>query len=101
MGMSSGSHHWSFSSTVLARVLWIIGGLLDAEARYAVWVLALGVDYGGAVVNFYVAALGRSRTFEIPTLALSGAAGLIVVGLAVWDTLTNRKPVRPEQQSTP
>ena len=25
--------------------------------------------------------------FAIPTLALSGAAGLIVVGLAVWDTL--------------
>ena len=25
--------------------------------------------------------------FAIPTLALSGAAGLIVVGLAVWETL--------------
>jgi low temperature requirement protein LtrA len=25
--------------------------------------------------------------FAIPTLALSGAAGLIVVGLAVWDAL--------------
>jgi hypothetical protein len=27
--------------------------------------------------------------FAIPTLALSGAAGLIVVGLAVWDTLAS------------
>jgi hypothetical protein len=25
--------------------------------------------------------------FTMPTLVLSGAAGLIVVGLAVWDTL--------------
>jgi low temperature requirement protein LtrA len=47
-----------------AGVLWIIGGLLDAETRYAVWVLALAVDYGGAVVNFYVPGLGRSRTGE-------------------------------------
>jgi hypothetical protein len=25
--------------------------------------------------------------FAIPTLALSGAAGLVVVGLAMWETL--------------
>jgi low temperature requirement protein LtrA len=49
---------------VAAGVLWIIGGLLDTEARYAVWVLALAVDYGGPVVNFYVPGLGRSRTEE-------------------------------------
>jgi low temperature requirement protein LtrA len=49
---------------VAAGVLWIIGGMLDAEARYAVWVLALGVDYGGPVVNFYIPGLGRSRTEE-------------------------------------
>jgi hypothetical protein len=31
--------------------------------------------------------------FAIPTLALSGAAGLIVVGLALWDALDSiRKP---------
>jgi low temperature requirement protein LtrA len=47
-----------------AGVLWIIGGLLDAETRYAVWVLALAVDYGGPVVNFYIPGLGRSRTQE-------------------------------------
>jgi low temperature requirement protein LtrA len=47
-----------------AGVLWIIGGLLDAETRYAVWVLALAVDYGGPVVNFYIPGLGRSRTEE-------------------------------------
>jgi low temperature requirement protein LtrA len=30
--------------TVVSGVLWIIGGLLDGEARYALWVLALAVD---------------------------------------------------------
>jgi low temperature requirement protein LtrA len=47
-----------------AGVLWIIGGLLEGEARYALWLLALGVDYSGPVVGYYVPALGRSRTEE-------------------------------------
>src|SRR5215208_4768679 len=47
-----------------AGVLWIIGGLLDAEARYAVWLLALAVDYSGPVVGYYIPGLGRSRTQE-------------------------------------
>jgi low temperature requirement protein LtrA len=34
-----------------AGVLWIIGGLLDAETRYAVWLLALAVDYGGQLLH--------------------------------------------------
>jgi low temperature requirement protein LtrA len=45
-------------------VVWIIGGLLEGEARYAVWLLALAVDYSGPVVGYYVPALGRSRTEE-------------------------------------
>jgi low temperature requirement protein LtrA len=45
-------------------VVWIIGGLLEGEARYAVWLLALGVDYSGPVVGYYIPALGRSRTGE-------------------------------------
>ena len=47
-----------------AGVLWIIGGLLEGEARYAVWLLALAVDYSGPVVGYYIPALGRSRTGE-------------------------------------
>jgi low temperature requirement protein LtrA len=47
-----------------AGVLWIIGGLLDAEARYTVWLLALAVDYSGPVVGYYIPGLGRSRTQE-------------------------------------
>jgi low temperature requirement protein LtrA len=45
-------------------VVWIIGGLLDGEARYAVWLLALAVDYSGPVVGYYIPGLGRSRTQE-------------------------------------
>ena len=47
-----------------AGVLWIIGGLLGGEARYAVWLLALAVDYSGPVVGYYIPGLGRSRTQE-------------------------------------
>jgi low temperature requirement protein LtrA len=45
-------------------VVWIIGGLLEGEARYALWLLALAVDYSGPVVGYYVPGLGRSRTGE-------------------------------------
>src|SRR5918992_255055 len=47
-----------------AGVVWIIGGLLGGEARYAVWLLALAVDYSGPVVGYYIPGLGRSRTQE-------------------------------------
>jgi low temperature requirement protein LtrA len=47
-----------------AGVLWIIGGLLGGEARYAVWLLALAVEYSGPGVGYYIPALGRSRTGE-------------------------------------
>jgi low temperature requirement protein LtrA len=45
-------------------VVWIIGGLLEGEARYVLWLLALAVDYSGPVVGYYVPGLGRSRTGE-------------------------------------
>src|SRR5918994_1439914 len=47
-----------------AGVVWILGGLLGGEARYALWLLALAVDYSGPVVGYYVPGLGRSRTGE-------------------------------------
>src|ERR671926_869398 len=43
-------------------VLWIIGGLLEGEARYVLWALALAVEYTGPVVGFYTPGLGRSTT---------------------------------------
>src|ERR671916_513201 len=49
---------------VASGVLWIIGGLLDGEARYALWGLALAVEYSGPATGYYTPALGRSRTEE-------------------------------------
>src|ERR671913_1663183 len=43
-------------------VLWIIGGLLEGEARYVLWAIALAVEYAGPVVGFYTPGLGRSTT---------------------------------------
>ncbi|MBV9453727.1 MAG: low temperature requirement protein A [Rubrobacter sp.] len=43
-------------------VLWVIGGLLEVEARYVLWALALAVEYAGPVVGFYTPGLGRSTT---------------------------------------
>src|ERR687893_927596 len=45
-------------------VLWIVGGLLEEEARYVLWALALVVEYAGPVVGFYTPGLGRSTTEE-------------------------------------
>ena len=47
---------------LVSGVLWIIGGLLEGEARYVLWALALAVEYAGPVVGFYTPGLGRSTT---------------------------------------
>jgi low temperature requirement protein LtrA len=47
-----------------AGVLWVAGGLLEGEARYALWLLALAVDYSGPVARYWTPGLGRSRTEE-------------------------------------
>src|SRR5918995_6633510 len=47
-----------------AGVLWVAGGLLEGEARYALWLLALAVDYSGPVAGYWTPGLGRSRTEE-------------------------------------
>ena len=45
-------------------VLWLAGGLVEGEARYALWLLALGVDYAGPAAGYRTPGLGRSRTEE-------------------------------------
>jgi low temperature requirement protein LtrA len=47
-----------------AGVLWVAGGLLEGGARYALWILALAVDYAGPVAHYRTPLLGRSRTGE-------------------------------------
>ena len=45
-------------------VLWVAGGLAEGEARYVLWLLALGVDYAGPAAGYRTPGLGRSRTEE-------------------------------------
>jgi low temperature requirement protein LtrA len=47
-----------------AGLLWVAGGLLDGVARYALWLLALGVDYSGPASGYRTPGMGRSRTEE-------------------------------------
>lgn len=49
---------------VVAGVMWILGGLLEGEARYALWGLATVVAYGAPATGYYTPGLGRSRTAE-------------------------------------
>lgn len=54
---------------VAAGVLWIAGALLDEQARIALWLAALAIDYGGPLVLYWVP--GRRRlppeTWEVET----------------------------------
>ena len=47
-----------------AGVLWVAGGLVEGDARYALWLLALGVDYAGPAAGYWTPGMGRSRTEE-------------------------------------
>ena len=49
---------------VVSGALWIMGSLLEGDARYVLWGLALSVDFCGPVVGFWTPGLGRTRTGE-------------------------------------
>ncbi len=44
---------------VLAGVFWVAGGLADGEARTALWLVALAIDYSAPLVTFWIP--GRPR----------------------------------------
>jgi low temperature requirement protein LtrA len=43
-------------------VFWIAGGLLDGETRFALWIVALVIEYAGPSAGFWLPGLGRSTT---------------------------------------
>jgi low temperature requirement protein LtrA len=47
-----------------SAILWIAGGCVEGEARVIVWLAALGLEYLGPLVYFYVPGLGRSSTAD-------------------------------------
>ena len=86
----------------LASVALTLGGtaLFVAGQAFFKWAVFGVLPWSRAVAIAALAAL-IPVGFEIPTLALSGVAGLIVVGLAVWDTLAHGGPVRSPGRTTP
>jgi low temperature requirement protein LtrA len=50
--------------TLVVAPLWVGGLLLDGPARYAVWGIALALDYAGPFAGHWVPGLGRSRPSE-------------------------------------
>ena len=49
---------------LIPAVLWIVGGVLDGEARYALWGFALALEYAGPAAGYWTPGLGRSTTDE-------------------------------------
>jgi low temperature requirement protein LtrA len=74
----------------LASITLTLGGtaLFLAGQAFFKWAVFGVLPWSHAVAVAALMALIPAG-FAIPTLALSGAAGLIVVGLAVWDTLAH------------
>jgi low temperature requirement protein LtrA len=48
----------------IPAVLWVAGGLLQGEARYVLWVIAVVLEYTGPVAGFWTPGLGRSTTAD-------------------------------------
>jgi low temperature requirement protein LtrA len=48
----------------IPAVVWVAGGLLHSEARYALWTIALVLEYTGPVAGFWTPGLGRSTTAD-------------------------------------
>jgi low temperature requirement protein LtrA len=48
----------------IPAVLWVAGGLLEGEARYALWTIAVALEYAGPVAGFWTPGLGRSTTAD-------------------------------------
>jgi low temperature requirement protein LtrA len=48
----------------IPAVLWVAGGLLEGEARYVLWTIAVALEYAGPVAGFWTPGLGRSTTAD-------------------------------------
>jgi low temperature requirement protein LtrA len=49
---------------LIPAVLWIVGGVLEGEARYTLWGFALALEYAGPAAGYWTPGLGRSTTDE-------------------------------------
>lgn len=47
-----------------AAVFWLAGGLAEGEARLALWIVALAIDYCGPAAGFWTPGMGRSSSAD-------------------------------------
>jgi low temperature requirement protein LtrA len=47
--------------TCVTGVIWVAGVFVDGDARFAVWLLALALDYAGPFIGHWLPGLGRSQ----------------------------------------
>lgn len=68
--------------------IWIAGGLVEGDARLALWLLALGLEYAGPALAFWTPGLGRARTTEWDVLGehIAERCGLFVI-ICLGETL--------------
>jgi low temperature requirement protein LtrA len=73
---------------VAAGVLWIAGALVEGEARVALWLLALALDYGGPMVTFRIPGLPRlaPEAWAVGTEHFAERFGLFVI-IALGETI--------------
>ncbi len=48
----------------LSGVFWIVGAFLEGEARFAVWILALLIEYVAPSTGFWTPGIGATKTVE-------------------------------------
>jgi low temperature requirement protein LtrA len=66
---------------VFAAVFWIGGAFVEAEARFALWALALLIEYVSPSLGFWTPGLGRSTTadWDIEGSHMAERCGLFVI----------------------
>jgi low temperature requirement protein LtrA len=72
----------------MSGVFWIAGGLLDGDARLAVWALALAIEYAAPAARFWTPFLGAAATTEWDVRGehMAERCGLFVI-IALGETL--------------
>jgi low temperature requirement protein LtrA len=62
-------------------VFWLLGGVMEGEARLAFWLLALAIEYLGPSQGFWTPGLGRSTTadWDVEGGHLAERCGLFII----------------------
>lgn len=72
----------------VATVFWIWGGLAEGDSRFALWLVALGIEYLGPLTGMYVPGLSRDKSTDWSVRGghIAERAGLFVI-ICLGETL--------------